>query len=126
MREDPPHARGCNACHRTLTPKELAVYDTHWLHSGDLYCADCRDCPDDCRRTPCLLDVGQEHSLLDLVGYLYEGAAYHCACFPYEDVDVDDDEVEAVCESDEDAGDLLCECCLYPLVDCDAERRAHA
>ena len=43
----------CNECHRLLTGEELASYDFAWQHSGDMYCIEHRDCPDDCRKTPC-------------------------------------------------------------------------
>ena len=49
----------CNNCYEMLTEEELAVYDIQWQCSGDMYCMECRDCPDDCRRTPCRLDEAE-------------------------------------------------------------------
>lgn len=46
----------CNECYEELTDEELSDYPLLWQYSGDMYCDDCRNCPDDCRQTPCLLE----------------------------------------------------------------------
>ena len=57
--------------------------------------------------------------MIDLIGYVYEDAAYHRECFPYADLDPDDEAVRAVSEQDADAETLVCEACLYPLLACE-------
>ncbi|SRR6266568_9061658 len=45
----------CSECYEMLTGVELDAYDYLWRYSGDLYCMKHRNCPDDCRKTPCRL-----------------------------------------------------------------------
>jgi hypothetical protein len=53
----------CNECHKRLTKEELSIYPAQWQYSGDMYCLQCRDCPDDCREVPCrLIDAEEEQS----------------------------------------------------------------
>ena len=54
MNRDTTQGVVCNECAEVLTSEELAVYPLQWQYSGDMYCEEHRDCPDDCRRTPCL------------------------------------------------------------------------
>lgn len=56
----------CNTCMKPLTEEEASVYDVMWQHSGDMYCMKHRDCPDDCRRVPCLL-VEAKMSIYELL-----------------------------------------------------------
>lgn len=53
----------CNGCYKRLTEKEVSVYPPGWRYSGDMYCKRCRDCPDDCRRTPCQIKQVQADDL---------------------------------------------------------------
>ena len=45
----------CNSCYKKLNKTELLAYSLQWQFSGDMYCMKCRECPDDCRYTPCKL-----------------------------------------------------------------------
>lgn len=56
----------CNTCMKPLTEEEASVYDFMWQHSGDMYCMKHRDCPDDCRHTPCRL-VEAKMSIYELL-----------------------------------------------------------
>jgi hypothetical protein len=43
----------CTECEEPLSEEEVSVYSLQWQWSGDMYCSEHRDCPDDCRHTPC-------------------------------------------------------------------------
>jgi hypothetical protein len=65
----------CNECYEMLTEEELSVYDLQWQHSGDMYCMSCRNCADDCRRTPCKLDTELLEAIKQKVKGLTNGKA---------------------------------------------------
>ena len=57
----------------------------------------------------------------EIVGYIYERAAYHPECLP-EGIDPSGEEVRPVAEWDEDDIEALtCDACLTPLVDDDCQ-----
>ena len=51
----------CNQCYEPLSEEEVSQYPLQWQSSGDMYCSEHRDCPDDCRHTPCQHAAQEEH-----------------------------------------------------------------